>query len=83
MDKYRSTEGSGSAENKGAERGEQQAAHIHIDKEKRKDIASDAGVGKKDLAGLGELGSLSGRDNLAGGDSEGMDRQDTGQRTER
>jgi hypothetical protein len=77
-----SQEGSGSAENMGKDRSEQQNGMRSTDKQQRKNIASEAGIGRKKIADINELGGNSGRDDYAGS-SEGMSDQDTGTPTSR
>lgn len=78
-----SQQGSGSAENVGKDRNEQVAQNINVNNEQRDDIARDAGVGKKDLADLNDLGANSGRDDFSGGSGDDMTGQSTGGETDK
>jgi hypothetical protein len=78
-----STSGSGSAENRGKTREQQLADNLRVDEQERSRVAGSAGVGKKDIADLEELGAASGRDDYAGGDNEGMSEESTGKPTDR
>jgi len=76
-------QGSGSAENRGDSREEQKAQNTHLDKESKKDIAEQAGLGRERISDLGELGGLSGRDDYAGGERDGVSDQNTNEETDR
>ncbi|HEU4472350.1 MAG TPA: hypothetical protein VFR58_14760 [Flavisolibacter sp.] len=77
-----SQEGTGSAENKGGSREEQLNPLTEIGRKEKKDIAAEAGVGRKHIADLRELGATSGRDDYAGGSGDSMETGSTGERTE-
>ena len=76
-------QGSGSAENRGEDREVQQAQHTHVDKDERKGLAQDAGLGRERMTDLNDLGALSGRDDYAGGSGDEMSSQSTGENTDR
>ena len=76
-------QGSGSAENSGDNREAQKAKYTQTDKEERKDLAQEAGLGRKRLTDLDEMGALSGRDDYAGGSGDEMSDQSTNQDTDR
>lgn len=79
-----SRQGSGSAENQGGSREEQQNQTRHLDPSQRKDVARSGDIGMHDLADLSDLGALSGRDDNAGGPGNDiMGDQSTGQETDR
>jgi hypothetical protein len=74
-------EGSGSAENKGLDRSQQVNRNTSLDKDQRKKIANEAGIGRKRIADIEELGQKNGRDDYAGGDNDGMENESTGGKT--
>jgi hypothetical protein len=84
MDREQNTQpGTGSAGNRGGSREEQVNPNTDMDNGQRQDIAAQGGLGRQNLTDLGEMGQLSGRDDLAGGDNDGMSEQSTGEETER
>jgi hypothetical protein len=76
-------QGSGSAENRGDSRESQKAQYTQTDKDERKDLAEQAGLGRKRMSDLDELGALSGRDDYAGGSGDDMSNQSTNEETDR
>jgi hypothetical protein len=79
-----SQQGTGSAENVGQERSEQQQQlNSHLTDEQRQDISGQLGNDSGRLADLSELGQLSGRDDNSGGSNDRMEDQSTGERTDR
>ena len=76
----KSQEGSGSAENKGGSRSEQQHPMQSLSNEERKDIENQIGSGA--VVGLHDLGQTSGRDDAAGGSGDRMEETSTGQPTD-
>ena len=78
-----SQEGSGSAENRGENRSEQQAKNTKLSERERQEVANQLGNDKNRVADLDELGQLSGRDDSAGGAGDRMEDQSTGQATDR
>lgn len=78
-----SQEGSGSAENRGQERKQQQAKNTTLNQQERKDIGSQLGADKSRVADLDDLGARSGRDDAAGGSGDRMEDQSTGSATDR
>ena len=78
-----SQEGSGSAENRGQERNQQQAENLKLNQQERQNIGNQLGNDKSRVADLDDLGSNSGRDDNAGGSGDRMEDQSTGQGTER
>lgn len=77
------TGGTGSAEQTGRNRDEQKNKMTDLDKGARKDVASDAGIGRKRITTLKDMGSLSGRDDYAGGSGDDMSSENTNERTDR
>jgi hypothetical protein len=75
--------GTGSAENTGRSREEQLNPNTNLTQQQREDISDQPGLGRDRLGDLREMGQLSGRDDLAGGDNDGMIDQSTGEETER
>jgi hypothetical protein len=73
--------GTGSAENQG--RGREEQMNQGVDQQGKDKIAEEAGLDRNDLTDIRELGQLSGRDDYAGGDNDGMSEQSTGQPTDR
>jgi len=59
-------QGTGSAENLGESRDEQKNQTSDLSEREKRDIAGEAGVGRKHIADLRELGANSGRDDNAG-----------------
>lgn len=78
-----SQEGSGSAENKGQNRSEQQAKNTNLSPQEKRDVASQLGKGKNRVADLDDLGMRSGRDDAAGGSGDRMENESTGESTDR
>jgi hypothetical protein len=78
-----SQQGSGSAENTGRSRREQKNRNIDLSGAEKQNIARDAGINKKDLRDISDLGGRSGRDDYAGGDNEGISNESTDEATER
>jgi hypothetical protein len=72
------TDGSGSAEQTGRERSEQQFKHT--DKQK---VSADIGESRDRIADPGELGAFSGRDDSSGGSGDGMENENSGSSTDR
>jgi hypothetical protein len=77
-----SQESSGSSENRGGSRSDQQHQKTSTSKSERKEVARDIGVGRKHISDINELGGRSGRDDYSGS-TEGMSEQDTGSPTDR
>ncbi|HYH15464.1 MAG TPA: hypothetical protein VD794_09595 [Flavisolibacter sp.] len=78
-----SQEGTGSAENRGQDRTQQQAKNTKLSQEERQDIGNQLGADKNRVADLDDLGMLSGRDDSSGGTGDRMEDQSTGQGTDR
>jgi hypothetical protein len=78
-----SQEGTGSAENRGQERNQQQAQNTKLNQQERQDIGDQLGSDKNRVADLDDLGMNSGRDDNAGGSGDQMEDQSTGQGTDR
>ena len=74
-------EGSGSAENQGRSREDQMAQNTDA-QDNRQDIKDALGNDANRLSSLKEMGALSGRDDAAGGSSDRMEEQNTGQATD-
>src|SRR3954452_3124477 len=66
------TQGSGSAENKGQSRNDQKNRDFNLDEEAKNDIANQIDVDKSNIADLQDLGAGSGRDDASGGFGDGM-----------
>ena len=83
-DQFKSSQqGSGSAENRGDVREAQQNQTKDLGKmneQQKQEATSGSNV---PLADLNSLGGLSGRDDYAGGDADGMSDQSTGEETDR
>jgi hypothetical protein len=73
-------QGSGSAENTGRDRQEQVNRSSEQSKQQ---VSSEAGIPRRDISSIEELGQRSGRDDYSGGTGEGMEGQSTGQPTDR
>ena len=80
---FGSQEGSGSSENQGRDREEQRHNLTDMDKQGKKDIAHEAGLGRKRMADIEDLGGLSGRDDYAGGSGDDMSNTSTNEATDR
>lgn len=76
-------QGTGSAENTGRDRQEQQSDMTNMPREKKEDIAEEAGLKQEDVTDIGSLGQQSGRDDYAGGHGDDMSGQSSGQETDR
>ncbi|HZF63486.1 MAG TPA: hypothetical protein VEZ55_03325 [Chitinophagaceae bacterium] len=76
-----SQQGSGSAENTGRPREEQQQQMQ--DQPDQEQILRDLGRDSTRLASLKDMGSLSGRDDYAGGSGDQMSEENTNEETER
>lgn len=78
-----SQEGSGSAENKGQSRSEQQAKNTKLSPQDKQDVANQLGEGKNRVADLDDLGMRSGRDDASGGSGDRMENESTNDVTDR
>ena len=76
-------QGSGSAENKGGQRTDQQNNNTVLSEEERQNLAAQLGEGPNAVVGLKDLGALSGRDDAAGGSGDRMEDTSTGAATDR
>jgi hypothetical protein len=76
-------EGSGSAENKGGNRNDQKHPLTNPSNGEKRDIAHEINEDESHLAGLKDMGHLSGRDDYAGAAGDGMSAQSTNEETER
>jgi hypothetical protein len=52
-----------------------------ISREEKKNIGRQTGVGRDNVAGIEDLDGMSGRDDYAGGDSDGMRNESTNEPT--
>ena len=77
------TSGTGSAEQTGRNRSEQQSKNKEINKEARKNVARQAGLSQEQIATPKDLGATSGRDDYAGGSGDDMSSQNTNEPTGR
>ena len=75
-----SQSGSGSAEQTGRERSEQQ---VSPDTGQKQDIASQIGEYQESISSVRETGGLSGRDDASGGSGDRMERESSNERTDR
>lgn len=78
-----SQQGSGSTENKGQDRSEQQNNKTVLSDEERQNLASQLGEGLNAVVGLKDMGALSGRDDASGGSGDRMEDSSTGDTTDR
>ena len=76
-------QGTGSAENRGDDRDSQMTPNTSLTQPEKEDIARQIGEEPGAIAGLKDLGALSGRDDASGGSGDRMDEQSTGQPTVR
>lgn len=74
--------GSGSAENKGQSRQAQQHPQ-NADVPNKQEVKEALGKDAERFGSLQDTGAFSGRDDLAGGDNDGMSHQRSGQDTDR
>lgn len=75
--------GSGSAENKNESRTEQLNRRMDDTTEDKEEVAHQIGEATSHIAGLKDMGSMSGRDDAAGTSGDGMEDEHTGKRTDR
>ncbi|HEV7334308.1 MAG TPA: hypothetical protein VGN63_24965 [Flavisolibacter sp.] len=78
-----SQSGTGSAEQTGRDRTEQQQQIIDLDNEQKQDIANQIGENSNAVSSIGETGHLSGRDDAAGGSGDRMENESSNERTDR
>jgi hypothetical protein len=78
-----SQSGSGSAENKDLSRSEQLNRRIDDTSRDKEEVASQIGEATSHIAGLKDMGAMSGRDDAAGGSGDRMEDEHTTGRTER
>jgi len=76
-------QGTGSAENKGESREQQKNQTANVSTNQQNDFARQAGLGRDRMTDIEELGDLSGRDDYAGGNNDGMTDQNTNSNTDR
>ena len=76
-----SKSGTGSAEQTGRDRTEHRQEQQDVDQQKRQDVASQIGESASDITSAKELGQMSGRDDASGGSGDGMENENTGERT--
>lgn len=79
----RSQQGTGSAENTGRDREEQKNRMMDMNNQDRQDIAGEMGKGPNPMSDLRNMGGMSGRDDYAGGDNEGMSDESSNEGTDR
>jgi hypothetical protein len=77
-----SQSGTGSAEQTGRDRNEQQSA-TDLSQQDRQNIASQIGEGENSIGSIGDMGGMSGRDDSAGGSGDRMENESTRERTDR
>ncbi|RYZ20872.1 MAG: hypothetical protein EOO16_15145 [Chitinophagaceae bacterium] len=73
-------QGSGSAENKGQGREQQVSQGAQPGKQ---EVSREAGISRRDVSSIEELGGRSGRDDYSGGSGDDMESQSTGSATDR
>ena len=78
-----SQQGTGSAENRGQNRNEQQQLNTRLTDEQKQDIGNQLGNDRNRVVSLDELGQLSGRDDSSGGSGDRMENENTGKETDR
>ena len=84
MEKNKQTQqGSGSAENEGGNRGEQENNLSRLNDQDKQKIAAEISEDKSRIADLNDLGSLSGRDDYAGAPGDDMGNENTNEETDR
>lgn len=71
-DFQKSQQGTGSAENKGERRSQQKNQTTDLSFDQKNKIAHQAGLGRDRMADIEDSGGLSGRDDYAGSDNDGM-----------
>lgn len=79
--KNKSQQGSGSAENTGKPRSEQVNKNMDISNQDKQDIAHELNDTANHIAGLKDMGSLSGRDDASGGSGDRMEEENTSEGT--
>lgn len=82
-DNERLQQGTGSAENTGEDREVQKNQMFSLNKEKRKNIARQGGLGRKRITDPNNLGALSERDDYADSSDDDMSDQSTEQPAQR
>lgn len=80
---HKPQEGSGSAENTGGSRQDQQNNMQQISPQEQKELEQQIGTGAGSVVGLHDLGQTSGRDDASGGSGDDMERTSTGEPTDR
>ena len=81
--KPESQQGSGSAENQDQSRKEQLNRFNDATHQDKEDVAREIGEATENIAGLKDLGAMSGRDDASGGSGDGMENEHTRHRTDR
>jgi hypothetical protein len=76
-------QGSGSAENRDQSRKEQLNRYNDATDQDKEDVAGQIGEATDKIAGLKDLGAMSGRDDAAGGSGDGMENEHTRKRTDK
>jgi hypothetical protein len=77
-----SKSGTGSAEQTGRDRNEQQSA-TDLSSHDKHNIASQIGEKESSIRSVSEMGGESGRDDLSGGSGDRMEQENTGEHTDR
>lgn len=75
--------GTGGAESQGRDRNEQFNELSSLSLEERMNVADQIGVPAESVGDAASTGAASGRDDLAGGSGDRMERESTGEETER
>lgn len=76
-------QGTGSSENQGQDRDWQRHNKTELSQEETQNLADEIGERPSAIAGLKDMGALSGRDDAAGGTGDGMEGESTGRETDR
>jgi hypothetical protein len=76
-------QGTGSAENRGRDRKEQFNELSELSLEERMKVADQIGIPVENISDAASLGTMSGRDDAAGGSGDRMEEESTGEETDR
>lgn len=76
-------QGSGSAENTGGNRQDQENKLTQVSPQEQKDVEQQIGTAAGSVVGLHDLGQTSGRDDASGGSGDDMENTSTGEPTDR
>ena len=76
-------QGTGSSEGRGNNRQTQKNPLTDVGEAQQKEIAHEAGLGRKRITDIEEMGGMSGKDDYAGSDSDNMSSESTDEGTDR